>query len=471
MIMRFLLLLLVLPVLVTGQNSFTPEDYIEKYRDMAIEEMHRSGVPASITLAQGILESGSGNSQLAVNAKNHFGIKCHKGWDGKTYYVKDDDYDEEGNLMKSCFRSYNSVAESFADHSEFLKTRSRYDFLFELRSNDYKGWAHGLKRAGYATNPEYGNILIRIIERYELYQYDTHTKKRIFKPDIPDIFEINNTDAIAYDGEMSIRELRDEYYFGRWQIYKYNDIEKGEPLKKGMVLYLKPKRRKNEVVSRHVVQEGENMQYISQLRGIKLRRLYKLNQLEKGQEPAVGEILYLDERRESTPQLAQEPVTDLVYFTVESEMKNPENIENPPLDEIVAEKKPIEREDGLYHKVAPGETLMSIARAYELNWQSLKAQNNLTSNELRVGQELLIEPRAELAIADNNEGSSQEANTDENGSDAPILLDEAAETYKVKKGDSLFGIARLNGLSVAELMDINDLEEPAIQEGQVLRVR
>src|SRR5690554_5416321 len=139
-------------------------EYISMYKDDAIREMHRSGVPASITLAQGILESGDGNSALARKANNHFGIKCHGDWKGKTYYQDDDEKDE-------CFRKYKSVLESFRDHSEFLK-KPRYAFLFELKPTDYKGWAKGLKKAGYATNPRYPQLLIKIIEENNLHQYD-----------------------------------------------------------------------------------------------------------------------------------------------------------------------------------------------------------------------------------------------------------------------------------------------------------
>jgi len=146
--------------------------YIEQYQDLAIVEMHRSGVPASITLAQAIIETNSGQSDLATRANNHFGIKCKRTWNGDTYYHKDDDLDTSGKLVPSCFRAYDAVVDSYADHSNFLKTKENYIALFLLDGKDYKNWAHGLKRSGYATNPEYGNMIIRIIEKYNLHQYD-----------------------------------------------------------------------------------------------------------------------------------------------------------------------------------------------------------------------------------------------------------------------------------------------------------
>ena len=145
-------------------KSYTTLNYIESFKDVAIEEMNKYGIPASITLAQGILESGSGNSSLAKYANNHFGIKCTSDWKGKGYYKDDDKADD-------CFRVYKDARESYKDHSEFLK-RKRYSFLFELDKNDYKNWARGLKQAGYATNPKYPDLLIGVIDRYQLYQYD-----------------------------------------------------------------------------------------------------------------------------------------------------------------------------------------------------------------------------------------------------------------------------------------------------------
>jgi flagellum-specific peptidoglycan hydrolase FlgJ len=156
--------------------TYTPESgayrYIDIYRDLAIVEMYRSGIPASITLAQGLHESNYGTSDLAVHANNHFGIKCKSNWIGSTFYHKDDDYDKRGNLMNSCFRSYEADLDSYVDHSNFLMSRSNYADLFNFSQTDYKNWAYGLKRSGYATDPNYADKLIKKIERYGLDQYD-----------------------------------------------------------------------------------------------------------------------------------------------------------------------------------------------------------------------------------------------------------------------------------------------------------
>ncbi len=171
----FLLSIIILLASVSFAQRMTAEQYVETYSNWAVEEMQRVGIPASITLAQGLLESGFGNSRLATEGNNHFGIKCHKGWTGEKMYEDDDAANE-------CFRKYKSAYESFKDHSDFLTTRSRYAFLFELDSDDYKGWAKGLKKAGYATNPQYANKLIELIERYELFRFDdeNYTPPKMF---------------------------------------------------------------------------------------------------------------------------------------------------------------------------------------------------------------------------------------------------------------------------------------------------
>lgn len=282
-------------------KRITRSEYIDLYKDAAINEMLRSGVPASITLAQGILESGDGNSPLAQYANNHFGIKCHKGWEGETF-IQDDDTRNE------CFRKYYSVEESFHDHSEFLRTRSRYAFLFELKTTDYKGWAHGLKKAGYATNPKYPQLLIKLIEDHELHQYDVASRKKP-KREVPtatqppkaapakvqraiEVHENNIKFVIAGPGE-DIDKIARAFEMGRWQIRKYNDLNRGDKIAEGDIVYLQPKRNKNKHVRPHIVQEGETMRDISQRYGVKLKKLYKYNSMTLGSMPRVGQKILL----------------------------------------------------------------------------------------------------------------------------------------------------------------------------------
>lgn len=286
-----------------GSKRITRAEYISKYKNDAIEEMHRSGVPASITLAQGILESGDGNSPLARYANNHFGIKCHSDWTGKRF-IQDDDAKDE------CFRHYKSVKESFRDHSDFLK-KKRYAALFELKITDYKGWAKGLKQAGYATNPKYPQLLIDIIEANNLSQYD-HGKGRSAKKDSEKTASTpsrsrkegshqvkvheNRIKYIEVKPEDSFESIADEFEMGLWQLYKYNDLSRSKELFDEGILYLQPKRRRAKVEF-HELKSGESMWDVSQKYGIKLKKLYKKNRLEEGDLPEPGTKLYLRKKK------------------------------------------------------------------------------------------------------------------------------------------------------------------------------
>ncbi len=298
--------LAVMPSLFAQHRRMTTEEYIEKYKDVAIEKMLKYKIPASITLAQAILESGSGNSKLARKANNHFGIKCHKDWHGKRFYMDDD-------VKHECFRKYKKVADSYRDHSLFLTTRGRYSFLFDYDITDYKKWAYGLKKAGYATNPKYPKLLIGLIERYHLDRYDKealkgskHRKKRRVKvippPQISkfkksgkspngvyDVLLNNGKKLIIARQNDTYEKIADEFEIYTWQLYKYNDVDKHHQLKRGEMVYLQKKRRKAERKHKiHVVKRGETMWYISQLYGIRLKRLYKLNNLPEGVQMPVN---------------------------------------------------------------------------------------------------------------------------------------------------------------------------------------
>ncbi|MBI2967828.1 MAG: glucosaminidase domain-containing protein [Bacteroidetes bacterium] len=272
------------------------KEYIEKFRDYAVREMLLNDIPASITMAQALLESDNGNSPLAVYANNHFGIKCHAEWYGLRY-IKDDDASNE------CFRKYHSPVESYDDHSFFLKNRYRYRQLFDLGKYDYKGWAAGLKEAGYATNPKYAELLIIIIEEYKLYELDQVTsmpkitpvtasaaKPRFGKREIA----LNNgvKYIIARDGD-SYFKIATETEMMLWEIFKYNDLLRTDKVKSGQVIYLQPKRRKSFTVDFHTVKPGETMHDISQKYGVKLNFLYKLNSIPEGTQVEPGQKVLL----------------------------------------------------------------------------------------------------------------------------------------------------------------------------------
>lgn len=321
----FLVLAFVFAINIHAQ---TPQkEYIEKYAQMAVAEMYRSGVPASITLAQGMLESGNGRSSLAIKANNHFGIKCHNGWAGGRVYHDDDAKGE-------CFRKYDAVVDSYRDHSDFLRYRDRYKFLFDLKPTDYKGWAYGLKKAGYATDPSYPAKLIKLIEDYGLHTYDTYSapvsasstpstqirksQKTVSIPQSPTVIEqvapmseqhrrkyfnftisrqmySKNGVPFIYSSEgESYRSIAKEYGLFLRELLRFNDMKQNEELTPGKVVYLQPK--KNCAVKgleKHIMEEGETIWDISQRYAVKLEKLYKINGLSEGVILKEGDSLKL----------------------------------------------------------------------------------------------------------------------------------------------------------------------------------
>lgn len=303
------ILVLLLPSLAFAQRKLTKEEYINKYKDIAVRQMKTQGVPASIILAQGLLESDNGNSTLAVKANNHFGIKCHKTWNGPTLYQDDDTKNE-------CFRKYGDAEKSFKDHSDFLRGARRYSTLFDLKPTDYKGWAHGLKKAGYATNPHYAEMLIKIIEENKLYAYDQGIEIAVESPskgmgDMVDIdhfvidlnknrkvFMRNRIKYIVAKKGDTFENLTKELELLPWQLNKYNELTKDSTIREGQELYIQPKRcraERNHAV--HVVEKGETMYSISQMFGVKLKSLYRKNRMKVGDQPEVGQVLQLRKRK------------------------------------------------------------------------------------------------------------------------------------------------------------------------------
>ncbi len=308
------------PVVSTSGTAMSARDYIDTYKDLAIYEMKRTGIPASITLAQGMIESDFGRSRLAVEANNHFGIKCHSDWTGQTIRHHDDKRNE-------CFRKYRKVAESYYDHSDFLKSGSRYTFLFDLDVTDYKGWARGLKKAGYATNPDYANMLIRKIEENNLMAFDRvrssnnkeqvatdKVEKSIATQDaditknqsvnknvggavvarVPRIMENNRIQYIIVKDGDTREKIENEFQLLKWELPKYNELNNDFVPVPGQLLYLQPKREKADPGKEfYTTAEGDTMYLIAQKFGIKLKSLYDMNRMEEGEEPEPGRKLWL----------------------------------------------------------------------------------------------------------------------------------------------------------------------------------
>jgi LysM repeat protein len=317
-----------------SMNAQRSEDiigYINAYKELAISEMQRTGVPASIKLAQGIHETMAGKSDLVTRSNNHFGIKCKTGWAGDKVYHDDD-------ARQECFRSYSTPLDSYRDHSDFLKNSTRYSFLFQMDPTDYKAWAYGLKKAGYATNIKYSNILIKLIEDYNLQQYTLiamgklSPKEEIIagnkvageeaivlvesatsvapeetqnapKPSYPPgEFTINNTKVIYASSGTSVLGLAQQYDISLSRLLDFNDLKNQDVLEKDQLLYLQRK-RKTGANEFHIVQKGESLYDICQAEGIRLESLIGYNHLEYHSVPAPGEKLYLKANAPVKPRL------------------------------------------------------------------------------------------------------------------------------------------------------------------------
>ena len=324
-------LALVLGVAAAAQrDGQTPQErYIARYATIAVNEMYRTGVPASITLAQGIIESASGLSALAVDGNNHFGIKCHNSWSGRTMRADDDRKNE-------CFRAYDSAEESFRDHSDFLRYRDRYKFLFDFQTTDYKSWAYGLKQAGYATDPSYATKLIQCVEDYNLARYDRMTveeaiveggqeaEKPVEKevetaiPDSPlkieageiftgaageeyrfslsrTLYSRNGVPFVyAVEGE-TYATLAKKYHLLQREILKFNDVSSGAELHAGDIVYLEIKKKQTvRGLDKYIVgEEGESFHTICQRFAVRENAIRKLNNLPSSYEPREGDEILL----------------------------------------------------------------------------------------------------------------------------------------------------------------------------------
>lgn len=328
-------------------------NYINQYSEIAVAEMRRTGIPASIKLAQGLLESQCGESDLAKLANNHFGIKCSNNWMGEMYFKEDDDFDHHGNLVSSCFRVFSSAEESYIAHSDFLMDpakKFRYGSLFELSTTDYKSWAYGLKEAGYATDPNYPEKLINIIEKNALYNYDeaiTYNEPSFIEVQTHDVSSnesiimdndssyldsgnpntvfqrksrlktysekparnrakvnrksykigiMNNLEFVRAIGGETLKDLARAVGVKPEDVIIYNDqiYHEFDILPQGIPIFLEKKNRNYYGTEEfHVVQDGQDMAYISQLYGVRLKNLYQRNRMTKDEEPATGEKIYL----------------------------------------------------------------------------------------------------------------------------------------------------------------------------------
>lgn len=332
---RIVLLFMLISSLAKAQPSADIVEYINNYKQLAMQEMKRTGIPAAIKLAQGIHETYAGKSDLVLMSNNHFGIKCKAEWTGRKVYHDDDSRGE-------CFRKYDSAADSYRDHSNFLKGSDRYASLFRLDPTDYKSWAIGLKKAGYATNPKYAPIIIKLIEDYNLEQYTLIAMGKMMPSEeivaqvlmpatnTPDVklpvtmeaeepalevppppnspsypggeFTINNTRVLFAKQGTSILSLAQQYDIPLSRLLEFNELGGVEILDKDQLVYLQRK-RKTGMNEFHVVASGESLYDICQQEAMRLESLLEFNHLQKTMQPAVGEKLYLHTSAPSRPKL------------------------------------------------------------------------------------------------------------------------------------------------------------------------
>ena len=367
------IILLVLFQNATAQNANVLK-YIETYKVLAISEMKRTGIPASITIAQGILETESGNSELVIKSNNHFGIKCKSTWTGETVYHNDDERGE-------CFRKYNTAEESYRDHSNFLRSSERYASLFNLNSDDYKGWAHGLKKAGYATNPRYPYILINSIEKYNLHQYTLlgNSAESVFdKGEVktatdqeqtitmnPQVINSNeeesslkktkykSIEAVDVPAGTSLLAIATRFKIALSKLLEYNDLSQDGLLIERQWIFLEKKLKEGEQ-DQIVTRRGQSLHDVAQENAIQMESLLKYNDIKH------------DEAIPAKTMIALRPGITL------------QQIEVP---ETQAKK---------FHEVLPREGLYAISKKYNVSVKDIKAWNNLADDQLRVGQQLII---------------------------------------------------------------------------------
>ncbi|HET9057259.1 MAG TPA: glucosaminidase domain-containing protein [Chitinophagaceae bacterium] len=399
----FIPVLLFISAMVNAQR-ISIEEYVGMYKELAIEEMKRTGVPASITLAQGILETENGNSQLVKESNNHFGIKCKEDWKGPTVRHTDD-------APWECFRKYSSAEESYKDHSDFLRSRKHYSSLFNLDPSDYKAWAYGLKKAGYATNPQYAQQLIKYIETYNLQQYSLIALGRLPKQEVAfsetkdsvaatvgseqvaqlsksDVeqnkteaipqnesnavvypfgeFKINNAKVIFVRAGISLLAIAERYKISLADLLDFNDLKDSDVLEKDQLIFLQRKRRRG--VNRvHIVKANENLYEIAQMEGIQLKALLQYNLLSDSfKQPEIGESLNLQSVAVQMPKLKE--VED--------------NISSEDLSNSTIKTK--------VHVVAAKETLYSISKKYNVPVNQLINWNRMKGYTVKTGQELII---------------------------------------------------------------------------------
>jgi LysM repeat protein len=406
-----------------GQSADAILAYITRYKELAIAEMKRTGVPAAITLAQGIHETEAGTSVLVKKSNNHFGIKCKDEWRGQSVSHDDDARGE-------CFRKYPAAEDSYRDHSDFLKTRPNYASLFTLDPTDYQGWAYGLKKAGYATNPKYAQVLIKLIQDYNLEDYtliamgkmkeeDGLAKNEVItdknssvvlvknKNDEKGIetgnennkteqdahsnvsevnypsgeFKINDTRVIYVKKGTSYLTIAQQYEIPLARLFEFNDLKQQEVTANDQLVFIQRKRKTGEHEF-HTVQPGETVTDIAQSEALRLESLLEYNSMTANMQPAAGEILYLRSKSSAVPKLATKNSV--------TEKFNPDASAVVMNNDGTGKNEVRQKNNFIFHTVQSKETVYSIAKKYNVSADDLISWNQLQDYDLKIGQSLKI---------------------------------------------------------------------------------
>lgn len=447
--------------------------YVEKYKDIAIREMERAGIPASIKLGQALLESDAGKSDLARRGNNHFGIKCSKDWDGKTFYKKDDEYDDKGKLIESCFRVYKDVESSFVAHSEFLRDPSkvwRYGFLFRLDPTDYKRWAKGLREAGYATSGTYDTKLIELIEKYELNKYDRMTSSDlVVSVETTTGYLVNNDVKYVLAAENEpVSEIARKTDTTVRSLLKYNEnLSNGsQQLPQNTKVYIQPKRSSYRGKQNwHYVKAGETMQYISDLYAVKLSKLLSRNRMRDDDEPAANERIKLRGTKVAArPRLQNEAAPEILPQIPEVLFEEEEIIPTAPKPSTPTVEKPVSNPPVDSVQTKPVEKPTTDANK--------PRQNNVPEKPTppaAIEKPVVIPTPPRVDSTGINKPLPDEgfdATFDQpkpNTSETPVF-------HTIVKGDTLWNISKRYNTTVDALKKLNNLTSDNIQLGMKLRV-
>jgi len=492
--------------------------YISKYKDLAISEMRRTKIPASITLAQGLLESGAGNSRLAAEGNNHFGIKCKKGWSGNTMKLDDDAPNE-------CFRVYPKVEESYRDHSDFLLHSKRYATLFLLPSGDYVNWARGLKKAGYATNPKYPDLIISFIEKYDLNLFDDSVqnkelivnnqdieneldfsnktderitnifveKENIIKEEI--IVKENNQISPALNNNTSASDLSkgNTFYLNGHKAYvtsifddihlialktgiypedilDYNELTLDNPIEAQTVLYLEQKQNINKEKLFHTVRKGESMYFISQFYCIKKSSLLKMNKMKDGEEPLEGELIYLQEDRIVCPLIF--PINKQKYLNLTYAYKlNPSFYQSK--EEALIIKKTVTSTLPCRGKspIIDSTLLVKMDSTIKSLDDKMRKVNSHSNSQIDYSKKL----NSELTVFENEQNNSKTEKAQiliepNESTKKKISSSEKSDYYFIEEGETLNSISKKLGIPLNKLKLWNGLVNEGVPSGQILKI-